>query len=282
LLLIAPVAALVLHAPSAQAADPKLDKLACSNAYDSAQQLRKASKLLAARDQLALCSKPECPSILRQDCSQWMTEVVGSIPQIVFVAHDATGKDLLDVQVAMDGQHLVDRLDGNAVAVDPGPHVFIFQAAGYPDVRQEVLTAVGHDIRQVVAIFKSPESPEPKPLPPEPAHPGSLAPAIVSLAIGGVALGTALALDLSASSDANNLHNTCAPNCSSSAVNSAQNKYIAAGVLLGVGVIGVGVGVVLWLTRPSSSAPERADVTAWQLDVAPVLGGTMAVVGKRF
>src|SRR5262249_20153183 len=43
----------------------------------------------------------------------------------------ARGQELTQVRVSMDGEHLRDRIDGSPSFVDPGMHVFRFEAEGY-------------------------------------------------------------------------------------------------------------------------------------------------------
>ena len=44
------------------------------------------------------------------------------------------GGDIFAVRVSMDGAALVSRLDGSALAVDPGQHTFAFAADGFAGI----------------------------------------------------------------------------------------------------------------------------------------------------
>src|SRR6476646_341830 len=73
------------------------DKQACLAAFDKAQQLRIDGRLRAARVELALCARNECPTLVRQDCATWLNDVMGSLPSVVVGARDVRGKDLIAV-----------------------------------------------------------------------------------------------------------------------------------------------------------------------------------------
>ena len=60
-------------------------------------------------------------------------------PTIVFVVKDASGNDLSAVRVTMDGQPLVDVLDGSGVPADLGMHKFEFRADGMDPVEKDLV-----------------------------------------------------------------------------------------------------------------------------------------------
>jgi hypothetical protein len=148
-------ALLVLAAPSARADDAKKQ---CTAAYDEAQSLRDAHKLREAREQLRICSQPSCTAFIARDCTQWLDEVERSLPTVVLSAKDGAGRDLLQVRVSVDGQPLVQALDGKAVAVDAGPHTFHFEQADGASATQQVLVKEG-DKNVGVAVVLSREAP---------------------------------------------------------------------------------------------------------------------------
>jgi hypothetical protein len=105
-------------------------KQQCVDANSAAQDLRRAGQLRQAREQLVLCVAASCPGPVREDCGQRLGEVDAAMPSIVFEAKDGKGNDVSAVRVTMDGQRLVDQLDGSALQVDPGEHRFTFADAG--------------------------------------------------------------------------------------------------------------------------------------------------------
>ncbi|MBS2012313.1 MAG: hypothetical protein JST00_05480 [Deltaproteobacteria bacterium] len=135
------------------------DVQACVASSEKAQKLRAAGKLREARDQLQICASDTCPALVRRDCVQWQSEVAASLPTVVFGAKDRQGRDLFDVTVSMDGDVLVKRLDGKAIAVDPGPHTFRFDATGASPVVQRVLVKEGERARVIdVSIAEASEN----------------------------------------------------------------------------------------------------------------------------
>jgi hypothetical protein len=103
------------------------DKQACVAASEKAQQLRSAGKLGEARDQLNICGRSECPKLIQQDCTQWMSEVLANMPSVVPGAKDRKGRDLVDVRLSVDGKVATEMLDGKALVLDPGVHTFLFE-----------------------------------------------------------------------------------------------------------------------------------------------------------
>ena len=89
-----------------------------------------------------------------------MDELDRIMPTIVFAAKDKQGRDVSVVRVTMDGAPLVAKLDGTAVAVDPGEHDFTFEANGEPPVTQHFVIREGEKSRrETIAIGGLPPAP---------------------------------------------------------------------------------------------------------------------------
>ncbi|MDP8999337.1 MAG: hypothetical protein M3O46_04425, partial [Myxococcota bacterium] len=138
----AAAAAWMLLAAPAQATDPT-EKDQCIGAADNGQQLRDDGKYKLAQEAFARCARERCPVLVRQDCNQWAQELDEMRPSIVFRAQNANGQDLTDVAVKVDDEPLVSSLDGQALPMDPGEHLFVFEAAGLPPVEQRVVISQG-------------------------------------------------------------------------------------------------------------------------------------------
>src|SRR5690349_12130436 len=80
------------------------EKVACVSASEQGQQLRDHAKLVDARDKFVQCARDECPSVVRKDCVQWLSEVTNSLPSVVLSAKDDAGQDVLEVRVTVDGR----------------------------------------------------------------------------------------------------------------------------------------------------------------------------------
>jgi hypothetical protein len=257
------------------------DKQACVSAYEKAQQLRAEAKLRSAREQLLVCSRQECPALVRQDCAQWMGELQNAIPSVVVAARDGTGHDLLAVRVSIDGVVVVESLDGKPLVLDPGPHRFKYESAGATPVEEQVLVREGERNRPITVTFTRSAPPTSGDEHRPEAPPGKPGPPIVAyglIGLGAVALGAALYFDLKANGDARTLRDVCAPSCKQDDVDSVQAKYVAAGVSLGVGIVAVGVGTALLLVRPSA----KASASTWRFDLHPTRGGAAGSLGARF
>jgi hypothetical protein len=107
-------------------------------AYESAQQLRFKQKLRLAREQLIVCGHNSCPPVVTKDCTVWLEEVEAELASVVFRVRDTKNRDLPEAHVSVDSENLRDQLDGTAVWVDPGPHLFHFEseASGTSDTFQ--------------------------------------------------------------------------------------------------------------------------------------------------
>jgi hypothetical protein len=250
------VLGVLVHASRASADE----KQACVAASEKAQQLRSAGKLGEARDQLNVCGRPECPKLVRQDCTEWMSELLASLPSVVPGAKDRNGRDLVDVRLRVDGTLTAERLDGKPIVIDPGVHTFLFEAKGAPAVSEQVVIKPGEKNRIVIVTFATPDD---HPAPPAPPSTAPLAEdrkrsstPIVAYVLGGLglaALGGALYFDLGAGGDAHDLRTSCAPNCAQSDVDDIKTKYTVAGVTAGVGGALVVTSIVLLLTSGKRS-----------------------------
>jgi hypothetical protein len=160
----------------ARAADPTKDQ--CIDANETAQALRKSGKLHDAEQRLLVCVSASCPGPVRDDCAQRLTELRSVIPTVVFVAKDDADQDLSDVSVTMDDQPLASKLDGTAIAIDPGPHHLVFEAAGRQNVERSLVIREGEkDRHERVVLVATPVAAPPAAVPQSaPAPPAELPP----------------------------------------------------------------------------------------------------------
>ena len=269
------------------------DKKACAEASEEAQLRRIHDKLRGAREQLLVCTRDVCPPLVKHDCDQWLAEVDASLPTVVVSALDRAGHDAGNVRVEVDGAPFLDKLDGNAVAIDPGEHTMRFVHEGDPDIQQKIIVREGEKNRQVSVQFSPP--PVSKPLLPVPVVREEAAPPPRSTAVpviayslfgvGAVALGVATYFEIDQLNSYSSLENGCSPKhtCTQSQVDAIANERVYAGVFLGVGLAAAGTGVVLLLTRPHARASAEPHVTPHlTFGVAPARGGGSASLGVRF
>jgi hypothetical protein len=261
LLATATMLAIVPHASRADADE----KQACVTASEKAQQLRSAGKLGEARDQLNICGRPECPKLVQQDCTQWMSEVLSSLPSVVPGAKDRKGRDIVEARLTVDGKVVAEMLDGKPIVIDPGVHTFVFDSKGLPAVKEQVVVKPGEKNRIVSVTFATPDDATTTTGAgagaPRETSSGS-APPVAAYVLGGVglaALGAALYFDLTAGGDAHDLRTGCAPNCAQSDVDDVKTKYTIAGVTAGIGGALLVTGIVLFLVHGKGSSRTGAN-----------------------
>ena len=284
-------ATITLGATPARADDPVTPQR-CNAAYERAQVMRRDRKLVAARDALLLCNQPKCPGAITADCGPWLREVESTLPSVVFVARDASGRDVPAVKVSVEGVVLATRLGGSAIEVDPGERTFVFEPDQGKRVELKLVINTGEKNRLVpVTIVESAAAPvplstsstasTPEPIVPASGARGSLVPAIVVGGLGVAALGASLGVYLDARSGTDKLRDTCAPNCPKADVDSLRTKGIISDVTFGVGLAGLGVaGLMILLRAPAKAAAPST--TGLQWTVAPTTGGAAAGLSGRF
>jgi hypothetical protein len=231
----------------------------CLVAYEAGQELRRAGDLVEAAEQLLSCGGPACPVRMQADCQRWLDDVERATPAVVFRVRDTRGVALANVSISIDGAP-PRRLDGRALAMNPGEHHVVFQRDGYEPLRTPVFVTEGEKLERrevTLADFVSLERDALAPaeselgrgvegeataaplLPPHSAWP---------LALGGVGLAGAAGFvffGVRAQSGEADLEQ-CTPNCTQATVDDVKRDYLLSNVSLGVGLAGL-VGAGLWL-----------------------------------
>lgn len=246
----------------------RADDARCVAAFESTQLLRREGKLQAARAEALACSASSCPRVVVRDCATWFGEIEAAIPTLVFAASTAS-RELVDVEVSVDGVAVTQRLDGRARAVEPGAHRIRFVASGYAPTEVEVVVVEGEKNRKVASVL-SPLTPR-VPLTPEAPHDrgSSRKVPVASWILGGVSLAafagaSVFAVDgLGKRSDLDDLG--CKPSCDDRAVSSMSTSFVTADVLAGVGLVAAATAIVLYVTQtppaPAAGSTRRASFT---------------------
>jgi hypothetical protein len=241
---IAWIAALTLVAPSALA-DKKKE---CSDSYEKAQVLQKASRLTEERAELAVCTLDACPKWIQTECVKWLADIDEHQPSLVIAAKDAQGHDVLEGMVEIDGA--ASKLGPSPIRVDPGQHTIKVTADNQVGTEQKVVARWGEKNRVISFTLASQAAVVDTPQPTGPKR-GSMVPAIVVGTLGLITLGTSIAIGLSAKADADDMRARCAPNCLQGDIDAANTKLIVSDVLTGVGIAGIAAGVLLFIFRPT-------------------------------
>jgi hypothetical protein len=163
------------------------DKAACLDAASKGQTLRDAHKLVEARQQLRICAAATCPAVVQTDCVGWLADVEQALPSVVVSAKSGAGADLVDVKVSVDGQLLSSRIDGQAVAMDAGPHTFHFEGADGTSLDQQVVVREGEKNQTIAVVLGKPATTQEGQLgQPPPASTGLGTQKVLGLVVGGV------------------------------------------------------------------------------------------------
>lgn len=303
---------------NADEARPK-ERRSCAASFERAQESIHAYKLRKARHSLLACAKPVCGKVLYRECTRALAQLESDIPSVVFSAKDDAGAQLVDVDVAMDGEPLTSHLDGRPVPVDPGVHQFFFKGSNsgielvklpiaegernrIVSVELRTVPAKSSPARESVAASKAPElaadtapvaAPRltrtrpvvadlPTSVDATPRESGkSMVGPYVAGTVGLAGLAGFGILYAIARGDNKDLM-SCWPNCSESRVSSVKNLYLAADVSLGVGV--AALGVATWLYFDSKSGEERpsAKKPQYAVDIQPSRSGVYATVSGAF
>jgi hypothetical protein len=249
-------------------------KVKCANAYEQAQRTRNEGLFLASRQHLLICADDLCPPVLRNECVKWLGEVDSAMPSVVIVAKDAAGNEVSDVTVVVDGTKVLDHLDGKALPVDPGVHLFKFKREGSHTVEQKVLIREAEKRRPVAVTFGATkdDTPEDKPTP-TPSSPSSVPTATYILAgVGVVALGISVPMYIGYFDKKSRLDD-CAGSCKQDDVDAAKRQLVGANIATWIGVAAIGTGIIVWAAAPKSNVSAS---------VAPLPGGVAGSFAVRF
>jgi hypothetical protein len=230
--------------------------------------------LLDAREKFAACARDVCPREIVSDCVRWLGDLEAATPTIVAATRDSRHRDVTDASVSIDGNSWVE-VSPRAIPLDPGPHKLVFRRPDGPEVTVNVTLREGEKNREVAATFATGSDGEPS------ASASRPVPLGVWL-IGGVgALGLASFATFGVLGVTERASDHCDTGCTPSQKDSVDAKYLIANVSLGVGVVGLGVATILYLTRPTDEPPPEPS-SAMLIDVRPLPGGAFAALGSRF
>jgi hypothetical protein len=259
----------------------------CIAAAEQSQPLRRDGKLKAAREKMIACSRPECPAVVRSDCTRWLADVETLMPSIVVRAVDSSGADVVGVRVFVDGERQESRFDGRELDVDPGAHTLRLEHDGSAPVEQQIVVRESERHRMISVSFTPAATVPPTPAPSLPAAQDtpsspssrSIVLPVALLGAGGVGLAVASYFWVSGLGDRSTMESGCAKthSCAQSDIDAAHGKLVAGDVVGAAGVVAAVVGAGLLLFGGGSS-PARDTPVA----VEPVPGGARLEVHGRF
>jgi hypothetical protein len=278
--------ALILSSARARASE-SVDQ--CLAAYEAGQELRRAGDLVESAEQLRTCGGPACPVRMQADCQRWLDDVERATPAVVFRVRDARGALLANASISIDGAP-ARRLDGRALAMNPGDHEVVFERDGYQTLRTPVFVTEGEKLeRREVTLADLVSLERDAQIAPDPgAAPGlrkdgieaeeSSAPPMLRphsawpLVLGGVGLAGAAGFvffGVRAQSGEADLEQ-CTPNCTHAAVDDVKQDYLLSNLSLGIGLGGlIGAGLWLLLDRTPADGSGASPRHAVQVGSAP-------------
>ncbi len=291
LALVASAATLASGSVAAAAGPTKQE---CVAANENGQDLRHAGKLREAREQFAACTAATCPAVIREDCAQRLRQVEAALPSILFVARDRTGRDLSVVHVTMDGEPLLEKLDGTGVAIDPGEHRFAFKADGYRATTTTVVVREGDSDRPVRVLLESTAPPPAAPSAGEQASTHAPAPsdeasprrplAIGLVVAGGAGVVAGAIFGLVAKGTYDHARSECptgfladCPAESTQAnqdLSNARSQALVSTVAFSAGGVLIATGAILFFTAPKATGSVTVGAAVTQG------GGALALRGR--
>jgi hypothetical protein len=240
-------------------------KKACIAQHEAAQTFRRTGKLLEARDATVVCSRDECPAVVRADCADWLDVASKAVPSLVIRAK-SDDQDVFDVRVFVDEKLVTAHLDGTPFELNPGPHSLRFEYSNFDPIKQELLVLEGEKNRVLAVSFAKvgAVSNEPvtkpfereSPLPVETYRPIP----VLTYVLGGVALagvGGFTAFGLSGQQEKKALESGCRPVCSDSDLEPVRTRFIMADASLGIAILSTVAAGVVYFTRPTRPLPSN-------------------------
>jgi len=106
--------------------EARADSPVCSGAYGRALERVQEARLEEAQELFAVCARTACSEVMRRECAARRAQLDADIPSIVPLVTDNAGEPRVLVEVRVDGVLVTSRLDGRAVAIDPGKHELAF------------------------------------------------------------------------------------------------------------------------------------------------------------
>lgn len=244
------------------------DKASCVDSHASAQRWLKAGHLRDSKDQLLVCADSSCPPLVREDCEKWLSTFARNVQPVTIDAPDVANatapcegttcatsdrkaRDRSSAAAAERRSEAPQRADSLAPGGAPTPQTSSAAPLGAQG---------GHD--------------EPPPgdgvvrMPPVQRRHSRPITAWVTGVFALASFGTAAVFGVTGMLKAQSLKDTCAPNCSSSAVSAARQDLLIADVSALTGVAFSAVTAwIIWTRKdgdaPEELKPEAAKLSAW-------------------
>lgn len=239
----------------------RADVAACAAAAEHGQDLARAGKVTAAREELTRCASSDCPELIAHDCAGWLASAASRIATASLSVTDTRGDKLASAIVEMDGAP-IDWTSPAPLRLDPGVHTFVVKNDGFGTAERRVEFADGSTVAVNVSLTpllaEPPHEESPQHHKSKPLLFGALGTS--GLAIAGFALFAGFGeAGLSEQSD---LRGQCAPHCTTGQVDPVSSKFVLANVSAVVGVVAALGAGALWYLYARSDHAEAPPVTS--------------------
>jgi hypothetical protein len=245
----------------------------CVQAHSSAQELQQSGELLESRAQLLVCAQESCPQIVRMDCVNFLEELRGKVPSIVFRV-TVDGEVRSQISAELDDKPLFSVMPNRALPLNPGKHRLRLRYAELAPIERELTITEGEQLVPVVVSFQTAreahQTREKDKLSGkletrrEPPKQPTFAPTIRArrpvpwsvFALGGLGVagfGSYLVFGAAARSKENNLRDSCSPACSEAEIDSVRNRARLANGSLAVGGVAMVAAGTFYFLRPKES-----------------------------
>jgi hypothetical protein len=246
------------------AADAKGE--ACVKAFEAGQEHRRKGNVSEALRDLEICSKTNCPDVLRIPCATWKNDLENARPVIAFSITDETGAPASEGEVSVDGKPPVS--PSTEVPVDPGPHTI---RATHPDrPAQEVTVTVATGEKHRVSIAFAAPVIVSKTSSRVFVQQGPPTITYVLGAVSAAGLASFIGFGLGGRTEQKRLEDTCSPRCTDADTKTGERRYLIADASLGVSLVSAGLATYFALRKRPEPVPTAWDV---RVDARPGLAG---------
>jgi hypothetical protein len=252
----------------------------CIDAHADGQVARGQGGLLRARSYFHSCAVDTCPQMIRDDCAKFGAEVEALLPTVVVIARSASGQDLAGATVTLDGSAQALPVDGRAIFVDPGRHVFKVVTRNGSEA--SVSTQIGGSEKDHPVVVVTPPGAPIESDAPGTADGRTISPLVyVFGSVGLVATGSFTYFAIQGHSREKTLQQ-CAPGCDPADVNKMHRSYLVADVSLGVAIASLGLGAYFLLRPQATTQPAKFSVSSLSFSTSPNLTGLGITAAASF
>ncbi|HMA91248.1 MAG TPA: hypothetical protein VKP30_01120 [Polyangiaceae bacterium] len=250
------------------------DPALCIKKHADGQVLAKSGKLIEAQKLFESCAVAECPKVIQTDCKNLGKTVTKTIPTLRLTAIDGAGRVLDEARFELDGVALSPTDASAAVAVNPGDRRVRLTAPGHP-AAEVTITVREREKDRLVAVQFAPL---------DPAAKKARTLGQILAGVGAFATASFVAFGISGYLDERDLVRRdlrSRNRADLAAVDRMRQKYVAADVSLGIGLVSLGVATYLLLVT-KESVPQHSTRTRFDLDLRGFQHGFGASIRGAF